>query len=253
MPSLKPLQPIALPRSPEDYLRLAMTAPDAERRSRFALDGLAAAGDEGIDVDTHAMLLRQLYRGLLDAQNFARAADVAKQMASLGVLEDVAHHDASRALAALGRNDEAIDEQRLAARAAPADRRSFHLWSLATLQHFQGDVEGALASLRRGLRWSRRDKPLLQAHYAYIKLDAGKGVSQLAEVVHDLSHSPSREGYGQFLLGMLLHHMGDERRAAVHLRAFLRRNASAEPAKVATLQEEFRRAREVLARGHHVD
>ena len=55
------------------------------------------------------------------------------------------------------------------------------------------------------------------------------------------------KGYGQLVLGMIRHRLGDPRRAAVHLRAFLRRNASADPAKAITLREELRCARETLA------
>ena len=42
--------------------------------------------------------------------------------------------------------------------------------------------------------------------------------------------------------------MGDEGKAAVHLRAFLRRNASADEAKRLTLERELHRARRELAR-----
>lgn len=241
------------PHRPEDFLRLAMKAPDSMSRGRYAVEGLAAAGDDGMDVDTHAMLLRQLYTSHLDSEDFEKAANTAKEMASLGVLADIGHHDASRAFAAVGKLQPAIEEQRLASRAAPAERRSFHLWCLATLQHHAGDVPGALESLRKAQRWARRDKPLIHAHAAYIRLEAGQPTSQLAAVVSDLSKSPAREGYGQFLLGMLLHHMGDTKRASGHLQAFLRRNASADRAKVATLKEEFKRAREILAKGTLLD
>ena len=241
---------IKQPHAPEDYLRLALGAADGALRGQYALQGLASAGDDGLDVDTHAMLLRQLYRAQLDASQFEQAAETARQMASLGPLADVAHHDASRALYALKKMPEAIDEQRLAYRKAPAVRKSFHLWCLATLQHFGGDSAGALATLERATRYARRDKALIHAHQAFIRLESGHAVNQLQNIVSDLVRSPNREGYGEFLLGMLLHHMGDKRRAVAHLKAFLNRNASAEPAKVATLQEEFRRARAVLGTSH---
>ena len=68
-----------------------------------------------------------------------------------------------------------------------------------------------------------------------------------------LQRARCREGYGQFLLGMLAWHMGDAGRAAMHLRAFLARNADADEAKAATLREELRRARLVLAKAGGLD
>jgi hypothetical protein len=47
--------------------------------------------------------------------------------------------------------------------------------------------------------------------------------------------------------------MGDAGRAAMHLRAFLARNADADEAKAATLREELRRARLVLAKAGGLD
>lgn len=235
------------PRLPEDCLWRALRADDAGTRARWAKAGLASPEEE-LAPDTQVLLLRQLYLAHLDMRQLRRAADVARQMASVGPLKDIAHHDAARALYALGDLDGAIAEQRLAARAAPAPRRSFHLWSLATWQQFAGDLEGALATLGRARRWATRDRALVRAHEAYVKLESGAGVRGLEGIVRDLSRSRSREGYGQFLLGMIAWHMGDRRRAAPHLRAFLRRNASADEAKALTLREELRRARLALAR-----
>ena len=227
---------------------MALSARNAQDRARFARAGLAAEAALDNDADTHALLLRQLYLAHLEQHRFRHAADVARQMAELGPLRDIAHHDASRALTALGDFDAAIVEQRMAARLAPLARRSFQFWSLGTLQHFAGDEKGALESLRRGIRWARRDKPLLRAHAAFVKLESGEAVPKLGEIVNDLQKAPCREGYGQFLLGMLAHHMGDKRKATIHLRAFLRRNASLDSAKATTLREELRRARTALAR-----
>ncbi len=240
--------------APESFLRLALEASSSLDRARYAKAGLAADTDEGISPDTQALLLRQLYLSHLDQRRFRHAAQIARQMAEIGPLSDIGHHDASRALAALGKLDEAIAEQRLATRRAPVSRRSFHFWSLATLQHYAGEPENALASLRHGIRWARRDKPLLRAHSAWVRLDTGEAVPKLAEIVSDLAKAPCREGYGQFILGMLAHHMGDKRRATIHLRAFLRRNASLDSAKATTLREELRRARTALAQNtHHLD
>lgn len=235
------------PRIPEDYLWRALRADSAGGRAKWARAGLASAEDE-LSPDTQVLLLRQLYLAHLEMRQPRKAVEVARQMAAIGPLKDIAHHDAARALYALGDVEEAVAEQRLAARAAPAPRRSFHQWCLASWQHFAGDVDGALATLRRARRWATRDRALIKAHEAYIRLDAGKAVRDLSGTLRALEKSRSREGYGQFLLGMITWHMGDARRAAPHLRSFLRRNASADEAKALTLREELRRARLTLAK-----
>lgn len=214
----------------------------------IAQAGLAHAVADELTPDTHVLLLRQVYLGHLELKQLAQAAEVAAQMAAIGPLRDVALHDAARALGAMGDLDAAIEQQRLAARAAPPERRSFHLWGLATLQHFAGRAEGALATLSRAERWAARDRALLRAHGALIQLERGGAVEGLADILSDLKASRAAEGYGRFLLGMIAHQMGDPRSAAVHLRAFLNRHASADAPKALTLGEELRRARRVLAR-----
>ena len=227
-----------------EYLRLAMLAPDAETRARLATTGLA---QPEVDAETRFLLLRQLYLARFTERQYRGALELTARMLETGELLDLAHHDAARALQALGELPGAVAAQRLAAESAPTGRRSFHYWGLATLEHFAGDVDGALASLSVGLRWSRRDRPLLRAHAAYIRLDAGRAAPALAGTVASLQRAKCREGYGQFLLGMLAWHMGDQPRAVLHLRAFLTRNANVDEAKAATLREELRRARVTLA------
>ena len=231
----------------EGFLWRALRAAGARDRARWARKGLAVSDDE-LSPDTQVLLLRQLYLAHLETHQLRKAIDVARQMVEVGALEDIARHDAARALYAAGEVAESIAEQRLAARKAPASRRSFHLWSLATWQHFAGEVEGALRALTRARRWASRDRALLTAHTAYVRLDSGRAVRGLDQVVRELSKSRSREGYGQFLLGMIAWHMGDARRAAPYLRAFLRRHAAADEPKALTLREELRRARVVLAK-----
>lgn len=233
-----------------EFLRLAIAAPDSATRARLATAGLA---QPEIDLDTRYVLLRQLYLARFAERQYRRALELAQKMVETGTLTDLAHHDAARALQALADLPGAIAEQRLAARAAPTGRRSFHYWSLATLAHFAGDVDGALVALGHGLRWARRDRPLLRAHAAYIRLDAGRAAPALAGTVASLQRAKCREGYGQYLLGMLAWHMGDLPRAVLHLRAFLTRNADADEAKAATLREELRRARLTLARAGGID
>lgn len=233
-----------------ELLRLAIAAPDPAARARLATAGL---GHPDLDLDTRYVLLRQLYLARFAQRQYRRAIALVQQMLETGTLPDLAHHDAARALQALGDLPAAIREQRLATHAAPSARRSFHYWSLATLMHFAGDVDGALVALGHGLRWARRDRPLLRAHAAYIRLDAGRAAPALAGIVASLQRAKCREGYGQYLLGMLGWHMGDLRRATLHLRAFLTRNADADEAKAATLREELRRARLMLARAGGID
>lgn len=236
----------ARPASPEDFLRRALEAPDAPSRARWAQRGLALDSAD-LDPDTQVLLLRQLYRAHVESRRFRKAADVAAQMATIGPLADIAHHDHARALEALGETREAIGVQRRAARVAPATRRSFHFWSLATLQHFHGDVTGALRSLERAERWAHRDRAMIRAHHAYVRLSAGIAVPELEQRIADLQRSPAREGYGQWLLGMIAREIGDARKAAVHLRAFMRRHAGADESTSITLREELRRARVALA------
>lgn len=193
------------------------------------------------------LLLRQLYLAHMELHQLRQAANIAARAARLGPLQDIAWHDASRALAALGETHDAMLMQRRAARTAPVERRSFQLWGLATLQQYQGDVDGALLTLKRALRTARRDRALLRAHALYVRLDAGRPARNIRRTLDTLRASPNAEGYGRFLLGMIAHLMGDQREASVHLRAFLRRNAAAGVAKELTLREELRRARLALA------
>jgi hypothetical protein len=232
---------------PEDYLSRALSADSAAGRARFAQAGLALEVDR-IEPDTHVLLLRQLYLAQLEERSFGAAAQTARQMTLVGPMSDIAHHDLARVLSVLDREEDAIHHQRLAGRRAPASRRSFHLWSLATLQHFAGHVEDALSTLRRAERWAQRDRALLAAHAAYIELDSGGAPEGLEEIIADLESSEAREGYGEYLLGMIADKMGDAGRASTFLRAFLRRNASADVAKSLTLREELRRAQTALAR-----
>jgi tetratricopeptide (TPR) repeat protein len=243
---MAPVKEVSTSRGPEEYLRLALQAESPRERARFARQGLDSAPPD-VDPDTQVLLLRQLYLAYLDSHRLREAAEIAIEMARIGPLKDVAHCDASRAFQALGDMEGAIAHQRLAARWSPAPRRSFHYWSLATLLHFHGELDGAIAALQRGERWAHADRPLLRAHRAWIRLEAGEGVRRLDQIVRDLERSKAREGYGQLVLGMLHHQMGDARKAAVHLRAFLRRNASADTAKALSLREELARARAVLA------
>ena len=230
--------------SPEAFLWSALRAPDAQSRLRFVEDGLS---NEVIEPDTHVLLLRQAYLAHVELRQLRHAADTADAMAQIGPMRDIAYHDKSRALQALGDMPAAIDAQRLAARNAPTGRRSFQLWSLATLQHFAGRTAAALESLRRGLRYAKRDRPLLRAHEALIRVEAGDVPESLQQIRDDLAKAKCGEGYGRYVQGMLAFHLGDHSGASPHLKAFLRRNAQLDTAKELTLREELRRARLALA------
>jgi len=232
--------------SPEEHLGRALRATSPQERLEHARRGLDVPADE-LASDTELLLLRQAYLAHVEMHQLGMAVATAEAMAALGPFRDVAHHDRARALAALGRQDEAIAAQRLAARNAPPNRRSFQLWSLATALQFAGDVEGALAAIRKGLRYAHRDRPLLEAHGAYIRLEDGRPVRKLASLRQTLAEAPCGAGYGQFVLGMIGMLIDDHDAARVHLRAFLRRNAKIDEAKRLTLREELRRARLALA------
>jgi tetratricopeptide (TPR) repeat protein len=231
---------------PADCLAAAMRARSSTRRAAWARRGLARAGDE-IDPDIQLMLLRQLYLAQLEDEDFDTALSVANQMVHVGTMTDIAFHDRGRVHIARGELRKAIEAQRLASRHAPPQRRSFHTFALAQFQHFAGESEASLRTLERALRWSHQDRPLVRGFRAYVELETDRVPEALEATRRALSASPMREGYGQFVLGMIAWHLGDKRMATVHLRAFLRKNASADKVKAATLREELKRARQVLA------
>lgn len=232
--------------SPEDYLSLALGAESPQTRLRLANAGLEATGEETIDDDTRWLLLRQRYLAYLELGELAQAAEVALAMTGAGTLADVAHHDAARALWALGDRQRAIAAQRLAARCAPAERRSFQRWTLGALQHWSGDPNGALTTLEKALRWSQKDRALIRAHQAFIRLTCGEPVDELDGILEELEASPHGRGYGLFLLGMIHHHLGNAAEAQRHLQAFANRHASADSLLRMTLSEELARARAIL-------
>jgi len=234
--------------SPEHYLSMALEAEGPRIRLRHASAGLGAAPDAVIESDTRFLLLRQIYTANLELGELDAALETARVMVTVGQLPDIAHHDLARVLWARGDRAEAISAQRLAARAAPADRRSFHRWNLASFQYWADDPAAALDTLGKALRWSQSDRALIRAHQSYIRLATGRPTRRLEHTVDELRASPHGKGYGQFLLGMIHHHMGDDPKARVHLRAFLNRQASADPVKRLALHDELMLARRVLAR-----
>lgn len=239
----RPSQAPSADKTAEELLLEAVRAPNPEKRLASARAGLRCFP---LADDIHVLLERQLYTGRMEQHRFRQALEHARNMIAVGVLRDVGYHDAARAHAALGELDRAIAMQRLAARASHPQRRSFHRWNLATLQHFAGRPEAALDTLARAMRCSTRDRALLSAHILYVRLDAGLQTRNADAIVQRLASSPSREGYGRFLLGMIAYHRGDTTTARAELRAFLARHARAEPVRAITLREELRRARLAL-------
>lgn len=239
------LQPTAS--SPEHHLSLALEAEGPHLRLRHANAGLNAGAEGEIEDDTRFLLLRQLYLAHLELGELDRAVEIGQAMIAIGSLPDIAYHDLARAYWARGDRELAITSQRLAARAAPADRRSFHRWNLASFQYWADDAAGALTTLTKALRWSKSDRPLIRGHQAFIRLATGRPTRRLDATIEELRASPHGRGYGQFLLGMIHHHMGDYAKAAVHLRAFINRQASANAMKRLALFDELQCARSILA------
>jgi tetratricopeptide (TPR) repeat protein len=234
------------PKSAAECLASALRARTLASRADWARKGLAAEDDE-LDPEIQFLLVRQLYLVHIEEDRLEPALAMAAQMLAIGAMRDLAQHDRARVLWARGDAREAIEAQRHAARLAPPDRRSFHTLALATLQHFAGDVPAALRTLARAERWSHRDRVLVRAYRVVVELGDDRVPEGLEEVRNALAASPLREGYGQYLLGMIAYELGDRPRATAHLRAFLRKNAAIDRAKELTLREELRRARRALA------
>ena len=233
--------------SPEECLWRATQASDMQVRVGLAREGLSFPEDE-LRPSTKMLLFRQLYLAAIHEDDLESALMHADEMVASEAMRDTAYHDRSRVLFAMHRLAEAVRDQRAAARRAPVTRRSFHYWCLATLHQHAEDWEAALAAFEKGLRWAKRDRALLEAHRALVGLESGAPVGNLRDVVEGLLASPNREGYGRYVVGRLYEEVGDHRSAVVHLRAFLHRNASADPAKVLTLRRELARARRFMTR-----
>lgn len=238
------LAPASRVASAEDHLAAALRAESPRERAAHARRGLARRS--GIDRTTQAMLLRQLYLGHYEARDFKRAAAIGAQMVELGVLADVAHQDAARALQALGDLDAATGHLRLAARTSPASRRAFHWWTLGSVCFVHGRHADALAALSRAVRWSTRDRPLYKAHAAVVQCAAGLKVRGLKKLARDLARVPAGQGYGRFVLGQLALYDGRPADAKKHLTAFVRRTVGGRPILALALAPELELAQRVL-------
>ncbi|MEI8254195.1 MAG: hypothetical protein WCJ30_00830 [Deltaproteobacteria bacterium] len=231
--------------APEEYLRLAMAAPSPEQAAALAREGLALTPAD--DAEGTVLLTREIFKAHLVAGRPRSAHAVARKMVLAGALPEVTHADLGRACAALGWWARAAQAYRLAARFAPARRRSLHWAACASAFHHAGQHESALAALDRALRWSTQTRPLHRAHAALVRVDRGETVEDLDALVADLEAAPCGEGYGRYVLGCLVFHAGDRRVGARFLREFLRRNVG-DPLREATLAGEILAARALLLR-----
>jgi tetratricopeptide (TPR) repeat protein len=212
----------------------------------WARRGLSRAG--GLDPTTQAMLLRQLYLAYYETRRFKEATQIADQTITIGVLPDVAHQDAARAMQALGDVDGAAGHLRLAARTSPPTRRAFHWWTLGSLYFLAGRYPQAISALTRAARWGTTDKPLYQGHLAVVRCASGQRVDDLATLIERLAEVPSGQGYGRFVLGQMAfydHRMDEAKR---YLEAFVRRTTSGRAALAIALEGEVAVARQILAR-----
>jgi tetratricopeptide (TPR) repeat protein len=230
--------------SPTACLERAMNAKTPALRVRHARAGLAGP----CDLDTQAMLLRQAYLGELERGAFEAARVAAEQVVALGVLPDVARHDAARACQALGDVEAAIAHLREAARVSPPDRRTFHLSTLGGMLLAHGRPADAVPMLVAALATPDAAAPLLRGQLAVARFVASGDVSDLELAYHGLLHDRAGEGYGRYVLGELAMARGDRRAAEVFLSAFLSKATRARPASQAALRPEIERARAVLGR-----
>lgn len=231
-------------RSALAWLERAMAAKSPRARSKAAREGLVGVAD----VETQALLLRQLYLGELESGKFDRAKDVAEQLITLGTMPDVARHDAARACQALGKLDEAIAHLREAVKLAPQGRIAFHLSTLGALLYAAGHSDEARVPLEAAIATSGSALPLVRGQLALAKHASGDDTAELDLAFHELQHDRAGEGYGRFVLGELAYARGDRRAAQIYLEAFLAKVRRARPAARAALAPEVARAEATLGR-----
>ncbi len=228
--------------SPEVLLEKALMADSARARAKYATRGLS---HPSLEVDTQAMLLRQLYLAHLESERFDEARAVAEQAIALGVLVEPAYHDAARACIAVGDLRGAVGHLRMASRRAPAHRRSLHLWTLGRVLFFEGRYSEALAAFTRALRWATENQALYRAHVALARRHRGEDVD-LRLAYEALGASSPLPLYAEFLGAQLLRFLGEPRLAITLLRQFLKQVADA-PLEVSVgLLAEVRLARSWL-------
>ncbi len=232
----------------EDYLRLAIHTESPEGASVYAEKGLRAEEGRSLEPETALLLWREIFRSHLYARRLRSAHAVAKKMVRFGVEQEIAYADLGRVCGALGWFAKAAQAHRIAARNAPARRRSMHWAAAAAALHHAGLYDEALGALERAVRWSLGTRSLHRASAALVRLDRGASpgsIDDLPDLVEELAAARCGEGYGRYVLGMLCFALGDLTDARRHLLQFVRRNAK-EPMRRSTLAAELRRARATL-------
>src|SRR3954471_11066549 len=174
--------------TPELLLRKATLARTSGTRAKYAERGLAFSA--GLDRETRALLLRQLYLSHMEARRFAEALAAAEQMILADIMPDVARQDAARACLGLGDLERALDHLRLASRVSPPARRAFHLWTLGSVLYLMGRHREAAGALSRAARWGTTDKPLYLAQHALARHAAGETAPQLRQLRERLADAP---------------------------------------------------------------
>jgi len=221
-----------------------MAATTPRSRASWARRGLAHRGP--LDRTTQAMLLRQLYLSHFAQRDFERAFNVAVQALALDVLPDVIHQDAARAKQAAGDAEAAVGHLRLAARLGPPSRKAFHLWTMGSVLFLARRYKEAILALSRAARWGTTDKPLYLGHLALAKLAAGASVRGVDRLIRELDRCPAGQGYGQFVLGLLSHHVGRAEQARRYLERFVSRVSRSQPSLAISLEGEMDLARQAL-------
>lgn len=239
--------------SPTRCLERALHAKTPDARARYARAGLNGP----CDLETKALLLRQLYLAELERGRLGIARDLAEQIVALTALDatmaDVALHDAARACQAVGDVDAAIEHLRRAVERAPSARRGFHLSTLGGLLYAVGRADEAVAPLERAVEIPSsasllvRGQLALCRHAAAIAGPRADGIA-LDEAYAALSIDASGEGYGRFVLGELAFARGDRAAARRWLESFVTRAKSARAAARIALGPEIAKAEATLTR-----
>lgn len=234
-----------------ELLEKATLARTSGLRAKYATRGLEEI--DGADTTTQAMLLRQLYLAHMEARRFADALSVAERMIETAVMPDVAEQDASRACLGLGDTAKALEHLRIASRVGPASRRAFHLWTLGSTLYLMGRAREAASILSRASRWGTTARPLYAAQLALARRAAGddgddgdEGSPNLEELRDRLEEAPCGQGYGQFVLGELSFHIGDQATAKRYLEGFVRRTTEGRVALAVALSAEIQLAKRLL-------
>lgn len=230
-------------RNPEALLMQARAAESPAQRAKYATGGLS---QPRLASETQALLLRQLYLAHLESERYEDAKKIAEQMLELGLLGDVALHDASRACLALGDATSAVRYLRTATRSGPASRRAFHLSCLGSLYLHLGQFAEAARVLRRAVRWATEEKPLYRAQLALALKALGEPVD-LAEAFSVLEALRRRSGYAEYVLGELALALGKRSYAKNALQTFVSTAEAASISVRAGLRCELLRAKDLLA------